>query len=206
MMLIKLRFLVFLLAAVTASSVGLSFSWAAGTWGRGEGLYDTPVYYEKTDRFFELVHLETSYPGRFGRDATGWRQVTRLAEGRFHDGRRGRLAVIDSAELNVFLRDTFKPAESGAWIGLKYYCRLGLAIWVNGKRLDQTAYQNWNSPWNVDGGDPHGGGRGADCGSFDFLPVHYWPYQGGFKWNANGPAKHMRTFFVEYPPADEYWD
>jgi len=105
-MMVKVRILVCLLVAGLMASFGASLSQAVGT--SDAVVHDTPVYFEKTDRFYELVTLKHSYPGRFGRNATGWRQVVRMAEKRFHQGRRGRLAVVDSPELNIFLRNTFK--------------------------------------------------------------------------------------------------
>lgn len=198
MMLNKLRFLLCLVGlAVAAPSV-----MAASQEGE---LLDTPVYYEKLDRYYELVSLKHSYPKQHSRDADRWNVVARLAEQRFHEGRRGRLVVVETPDLNRFLRDTFKPSGR-AWIGLKYYCGLGQAIWVNGKPLKNTAYQNWRSPWNVGGDNPEKVETINKCPADSFLPVHYWAYRDGFQWNANGEQKAGRLFFVEYPPSEAYWD
>jgi hypothetical protein len=162
-------------------------------------LYDTPVYHPGTESYFELVNIRTQYPNKFGRDATGWHKVVKLASQRAYRGRRGRLAVVKSKEVNDFLRDTFKPDRS-AWIGLHYICKEKRLVWVTGEPLTKHSYQNWGKVWNAAGADPSGKRRVKNCNNYaNKWPVHYWRVDEGFHWNANGSFKHQRAFFVEYP-------
>jgi hypothetical protein len=43
-------------------------------------------------------------------------------------------------------------------------------------------------------------GARIDCNTgAAYLPVHYWGAEGGYKWNANGTAKHFYYAIIEYP-------
>ena len=170
-----------------------------------EPLYDKPVYHDPSEGYFELVSLLNQYPGQFTRNSTSWREVKQLAEDRFHNGRRGRLAVVHSREINDFLRDVFQP-DRMAWFGLRYYCKYNAAMWVTGKRLAPGAYQNWARVWNNATTNPtiSNPPRNKCTRQFKYLPVHYWPVEYGFRWNAHGGGKHQRYFFVEYPRPDKY--
>jgi len=167
----------------------------------GETLYDKPVLFPGTGAYYELVNIRNQYPGRFGRKGvTGWHQVKALAEERFHEGRRGRLAVVNSKEISDFLRDTFKPVRP-AWIGLRYWCSFKRLQWVTGESIRPGDFENWGRDWNVNGGSPTIPNRVTQCRrtGHDYWPVHYWSVRNGFRWNANGMFKHFRAFFVEYP-------
>ena len=163
-------------------------------------LYDTLVYFPETDSYYELVSLSSQYPGRFGRNATGWQEVNRLAVQRVRKSRRGRLAIVSSKKVHDFLRKTFRP-EKPAWIGLRFFCKYNTAMWVNGQRIKPGDFRAWANPWNLaekhySPTSPHR----ISCANWNpVLPVHYWGIPEGFLWNGNVYTVHWSTFFVEYP-------
>ena len=163
-----------------------------------EPLYDTPVYDPETGSYFELRRVPPGYSQRGGTPATTWSKARVLARQSAYKGARGRLAIVKSGKLNDFLRETFNP-DQGAWIGLRYWCEFNRLQWVTGELHDRAGYANWARIWNRDGG-VGGERRVPECGPRSrFWPVHYWPAENGFRWNANGNKKEMRAFFIEYP-------
>ncbi len=185
------------------------FAWSAVA---AQTVYDTPLYFEPNDTYYELVSIANQYNGRFPKNVTGWPQVRRLAASRTYKGRRGRLATVKSKEVNDFLRDAFKP-DTTAWIGLRYWCKFKKFMWVTAEVLRPGDYRNFGRIWNIHGfGGEDGTATVSGC-SAGWLPVHYWPAiaaqrrggtmraaEYGFHWNANGFGKHWPAFFVEYPP------
>ncbi len=185
--------------------LALVFLIAGATTALSAPLLDTPVYYEPTDSYFELVSLKSQYPGRFARDETGWLQVKVLAAKRSYKGRRGRLAVVRDRATNSFLRDTFKP-NLPSWFGLQYLCQYNRLIWSNGRLHEKNGFQNWSRVWNVRGKKPSNPNRSQGCGTHNyFYAVHYWATKSGFTWNANASNVHWKLMFVEYPAAGKYW-
>jgi len=166
---------------------------------RAQPLYDTPVYNPETRSYFELVKVTKGYSIRGANiPAITWSNARKLARSRFYKGVRGRLAVVKSQSVNDFLRQTFKPDEK-TWIGLRYWCAYNKLQWVTGEFHPLTAYANWDRIWRHDGGT-YGGNKEPTCNEFfNYWPVHYWPVQNGFRWNANGTHKEFKAFFVEYP-------
>ncbi len=168
-------------------------------------LLDTPVYYEPSDSYFELVSLKNQYPGRYVRDETDWLAMKDLAAKRTYKGRRGRLAIVRDRATNSFLRDTFKPDKS-AWFGLQYLCKYNRLIWANGRLHEKDGFQNWGRSWNVQGKNPSNPNRSQGCGNHNyFYAVHYWASKHGFTWNANARNVHWKLAFVEYPAPGKYW-
>ncbi|TQV76261.1 lectin-like protein [Denitrobaculum tricleocarpae] len=168
-------------------------------------LLDTPVYYEPSDSYFELVSLQNQYPGRFARNETSWLAVKELAAKRSYKGRRGRLAVVRDRATNSFLRDTFKP-DQPSWFGLQYLCKYNRLIWANGRLHKRDGFQNWGRVWNVEGKKPNNPNRSEGCSNFNyFYAVHYWSSKSGFTWNANAKNVHWKMMFVEYPARGDYW-
>lgn len=170
---------------------------------RGNTTIDKPLYMESNDTFYELVSVKLRFPGQYGLGALEWKEAARLAFGMTHKGRQGRLAIVKSDEVHVFLQK-FNPKRE-AWIGLRYWCRYGKLIWVDGTRHKLSDYQRWGSPWNISATDQLGL-KGTSFSTLKCGPnsgpwnVHYWAVERGFRWNANGTLKHQRLFFVEYPP------
>ncbi len=185
-------FVVFLCAfALTAPAI------AAGK----KPVLDKPVYLEANDTYYELV--SSASLGVKARRLL-WRYAKAASERRHYKGRRGRLAVVTSAEVHNFIRDALRPNQS-AWIGLRFFCRYNKGLWVNGKRLDAKVFARWGRVWNVRGANP-ANPRRSQCTRAPYLAVHYWSVARGFAWNANEPDKEFDHAIIEYPPADKYFE
>ena len=178
----------------------LFMSFAAGT-ASAKTLYSTIVYDEKSGSYFELIRAgpNDSLRGPNNR-AISWENARKKASARVYKGVRGRLAVVKSREVNDFLAKTFDP-EHEAWIGLRYMCHERVLQWVTGDLHPRSAYSRWARPWNRVGSTV-GQYKVPTCNkTFRYWPVHYWSRRRGFRWNAHGQFKEMRSYFVEYPLA-----
>ncbi len=164
-------------------------------------LYNKPVYDPATKSYFELYFPDRQAATRDRREAgrLTWAQADDIAKTQFHQGARGRLAVVKNLKTSIFLIRTFQPQRS-AWIGLQYLCSYRVLQWVTGEIWPVTAYADWGPVWNVAGDQPYSQGR-ATCGngSGGALPVHYWGVAGRNKWNANEPRQAFATMFIEFP-------
>jgi len=111
-------------------------------------LYNTPVYFEENDTYYELVLFATDRSNTTNHRVLGWEAANRLALGRFHKQRRGRLAIIRDQAVHDFLRTTFKP-DHEAWIGLRYWCQYKKAMWVDGTQWKRGDFSSWGPVWNI---------------------------------------------------------
>ena len=165
----------------------------------GNEVRDRPILFEQNDTYYELVTLPPTFHY----------QALRLASKRTYKDRRGRLAIVDSKEVNDFLRDTFKPSTL-TWIGLRYWCGRGRLERSDGSVQKLSQYSNWATPWNTSGSDriqvvdgkPRPPLRLTCYDKTQAWGVHYWSLADGFQWNANGWLKHGWLMFVEYPPIE----
>lgn len=173
-------------AALGLACLGLASVGAA----QAEALYNTPIHDEATGSYFELARVTAAERARSGRDAKviDWSFAARLAANRTYDGRRGRLAVIDSPQIHDFVRSRLRP-DKHAWFGLRYWCRHRVLQWTSGKIHPFTGFGAWMRNWN--------GGHG--CKQDVYLPVAYTPVSRGFRWIAKGEKKEFTSFLVEYP-------
>ena len=110
----------------------------------GNEVRDRPILFEQNDTYYELVTLPPTFHY----------QALRLASKRTYKDRRGRLAIVDSKEVNDFLRDTFKPSTL-SWIGLRYWCGRGRLERSDGTVQKLSQYSNWATPWNTSAAAPH---------------------------------------------------
>lgn len=162
-----------------------------------------PYFHQESGSYFELVDLADSYAGRFNKDVTSWENIRAVAKERVRKGRRGRLAIVDTRSKHEFLKQEFR-LEEPAWIGLRYFCKYKKLMWVNGDMFDRKGFSAWAPRWNVKGGRRSNTIRVTACNNYlNHYPVHYWPEDQGFLWNANGTKKHFNLFFVEYPPEND---
>lgn len=181
-------------------AAALTLSGAPALAAKGESLLDTPVYNPETKSYFELIRIGKGYSNRGSSvQEIGWDKARLLALSRVYKGVTGRLAIVPSQSVDAFLRDTFHPIHE-TWIGLRYWCHIGKLQWVDGTELKGSGYQKWGPFWNVEGGDPNSSNV-PRC--VDFFPVHYWPVEQGFYWNANGRHKEFYMIFIEYPTGGE---
>lgn len=163
-------------------------------------LYNQPVKFPGNGHYYELVKAQAgdSERGAHVEEIPWYFAVTRASE-RYYNGRRGRLAVVDSKALNDWLAKTFHPRQI-TWIGLRYWCKYNKLQWENGTFWKRGDYANWDRVWaRASTQPPRGTARPRCKGKNWFWPVHYWGIQHGFHWNANGYRKEGHAYFVEYP-------
>jgi hypothetical protein len=156
--------------------------------------FNKPIYNPETKSYFEYFITAQA----LGRSADyWWGEAKQLAQTRSFHGVRGRLAIVKTKETNDFIVKHFRP-ENGTWIGLQYLCHINELRWADGEFWPRTGYQNWYQPWNIQGPSPRGGEL-YRCAGTDAMGVHYWGQEGGYKWNANHPAKKFYNMILEYP-------
>lgn len=195
------EFKLLITAAVSVSFVVVSCI-SAGLHAKTVG----PFYHEESGSYFELVDLADSYPAVSNKNVAAWYKVRDLAARRVHQGRHGRLAIVDTQSKHRFLQEKFDVREE-AWIGLRYFCQYQALMWVTGEIHHRTGFSAWAPRWNVHGGSRTNQIRVKACTNYlNYYPVHYWPEKDGFLWNANGTFKHFGFFFVEYPPIENARD
>ncbi len=165
---------------------------------------NTPVYFPGTKSYFELVPAVAG-DWDLGERQDGiirWVVANNKAQQRRHKGTRGRLAVVKDRSVHDFLLQTFRP-DNITWIGLRYWCGVNRTQWVNGDFHERGTFAAWDPIWNR-AGTIDVTTRGQACLSDQpYWPVHYWGVADGFRWNANGPLKAGKYYFVEYPTGKE---
>jgi len=156
-------------------------------------LINTPVYDPVSKRYFALMHVDSKIEWDSQYD-----KVDQHARTLSYKGVRGRLAIVDSAEVHEFLLRTFKPNHyQPIWIGLKYLCKAKQLEWSDGRLWKPGSFQDWDSAgWNQDVFTCH---DAADPN--DWAPVAYSPEMHG--WIAKGRGKGYYWYFVEYPTGQE---
>ena len=169
-----------------------------------EPVVNTPVYFPKTKSYFELVR---AIPGDWDLSASSdpnirWVAAYTKAQQRMHKGARGRLAVVKDRAVHDFLMQTFRP-DNITWIGLRYWCRVNRTQWVTGEFHNRGSFAAWDHLWNRAGTFEGTRPVGTCDPDQPYWPVHYWGVDQSFRWNANGPLKAGRYYFVEYPTGKE---
>jgi hypothetical protein len=154
--------------------------------------YQSPVYNPTTRSYFQLVQYPIT-------KIMEWWDAKQEAETRIFKGVRGRLAVVANKEVHDFLRDRLE-AIGETWIGLRYWCEYHKLQWVTGQLLSRQDFSNWHPQWFRDPNVRCNNGL-ADG---DYMPIYYTSSQdGGFLWQAVGPAKAFHAYYVEYPTNGE---
>ncbi len=147
------------------------------------------VYHEQSKSWYQFVQHDVT-------DSKSWDDANKLARGLAHNGIQGRLAVVDDAETNEFLRKTFKP-DVDTWIGLRYFCKFHKVVWVTGEILDRQGYQRWAGQWY------RRSEITCENQAMDYMPVYFTPVSQGFRWQASGLLKKFYAYIVEFPGARE---
>jgi hypothetical protein len=164
--------------------------------GSEGSVIDKPIYNPETKSYFEVHKVTRAESSGYIPDVS-WIRAKELAQSRVFRGTRGRLAIVKTAETHKFIVNNLRP-PSGSWIGLRLICNGRTLQWVTGDFWPLSAYANWGKVWNSHGAAPNGARIDCNTGAA-YLPVHYWGAEGGYKWNANGTAKHFYYAIIEYP-------
>jgi hypothetical protein len=179
-------------------AVGISILVGGSAWAEGVK-YNEPVYNPETKSYFELHRPK----GQVTDAGIVWPEASEIAAGKEHQGVRGRLAVVKTAETDRFLRETFKPSTA-AWIGLRFWCGFKKLQWITGDIHALNEFQRWGPVWNIKGRNSAMSSTRAECPARGgrtpyFLGIHYWNQETGFKWNANSLDTGLNALFIEYP-------
>lgn len=150
-------------------------------------------HYAPKDSYFQLVDDK-----RNKTNGIWWIQAAERATEMTYKGRRGRLAIIDTPDLQAWVmkhfnfRSRLRNYGGDTLIGLRYMCDSRKLVWVNGKEHPRTAFSFWDVPWYRN--------ENIRCG---LLPL---PYMGVYihgetsRWKASGYQKAYPHYLVEYPP------
>lgn len=170
----------------------LAFVTLGGQAAVAQPVINKPVYNPESKSYFELVRDDiTNGSGQGGGgQGPGWGEAKQLAAKRYFKGIQGRLAMISSAQTELFIITSLRPTNP-TWFGVYYDCASRNLRWASGEPLQNGAYTHWDPEnWNRMNGD-----------SFCFAGANSMP---GFLaeakyWALQGPSKHYNFYLVEYP-------
>lgn len=167
---------------------GLALVFSVGTAAVAAPAYDKLIYNEETKSYFELLNVQYMNNGQ----GPNWPEARKVAEHRVLGTTQGRLAILPSAQTELFIRVNLRPRQH-TWFGLYYDCAARQLFWVNGAPLKRGDYTNWHpTEWlRADGGLC--GGSGGLYPAFLSMgdPEKYWVIQ--------TPYKRYYGLIVEYP-------
>ena len=151
------------------------------------------AYYEPKDTYFQLASDVVDKTG------TGkWAYALEKARRAEYEGRQGRLAKVDSAELHQWVIETFEfsdlLANWGVWIGLRYWCGVRMLTWSTGEEHKPSDFSAWDTPW-------YGGKIRCGRNEIPYMGVFYT--QNTNRWKAMGYMKRFRYYLIEFPPESD---
>lgn len=168
-------------------SVGLGLSAAPAL---ANSLFDTPVYNEETQSYLEMIDWRPAHGG-YG---LTWKKAIEFAKNRSLGGAQGRLAVIKSPQVDMFIRLNLRPPGE-TWFGLFYNCETRQLEWVTGEPLKPTDYGNFDvQSW-------YRGYNHLLCKhymGFTRYPA-YLDMARDKRWAIKTPEKLYYFFIIEYP-------
>ncbi len=151
----------------------------ANTWPIGAAA--EPVYNGATKSYFQLVTVPA--------DRTAmWHSARARARGMVFNGVRGRLAVVDSAEIMVFVRDNFE-VTGATWVGARFICKPRKLLWENAKIQDRGDYARWHQRWAT---------SARQCPKVRYMPLFLTAERAGFYWRASEPRQGLKYALVEF--------
>lgn len=164
--------------------------------------FKEPVYDPVSKSYFELRNDNGGAP----RKPASWGTARLNASKHMYKGRRGRLAVVKTQATHEFLRRNFPfifgNRPTGAWIGLRYWCKFRRLQWVTGEFFEPGSFGPWAPQWyRVK--HTSCSQRGSGAAIKGYMPVYYLPTDRGFQWQASGPLKHFTMYIIEYPAGPE---
>lgn len=170
--------------------------WAIGlpSTALADSLIYTPVIFEGNGNAYALFDHSYSANRKFvGYEAVRVGKAVAIARESTYKGVPGRLAIIDSKELETFLRTTFQPTRR-AWIGLRYTCSTSTWTYSNGEVIPVNAYTHWHpTKWSL------GGRRTIQCRGTGFSQAYFGAEDIGPYWAVASQTKAFSMSLVEYP-------
>jgi hypothetical protein len=171
----RIRLIAFSSAVVMAALSGV------GARAAENGAAAGPVYNGATKSYFQLVTVPARRVARWNRARARARQMV-------FNGVRGRLAVVDSAEIMAFVRDNFEVAEP-TWVGARFFCGPRKLLWENAKIQDRGDYARWHRRW---------ASSARQCSKVRYMPLFLTAEREGFYWRASEPRQGLRYALVEF--------
>lgn len=160
--------------------------------------HSKPISYPGNGHYYQLFE-----DFRFDESGLSWADARDSAASMTGpEGRRGRLVIIDNAELYSWILQTFdlknRYYQGATWIGLRYWCAFRKLTLSDGSDYSPKAFAAWDTPWYRQ--------DGINCD----IQGDKLPYMGVYiagdstqRWRATGYRKHMRFYIVEYPAPKE---
>lgn len=152
------------------------------------------VYHEPSGSYFQLVRDTVT---GLTRNGVSWSKANLNSASYSHQGRKGRLAIIDSPELQEWLLTRFDFADGpheGIWIGLRYWCSTNMLTTSDGRIYDRKTFVYWDTPWNRN--------DGIACGktpNLEYMGIYI--ARASLRWKATGDKKAYTDYLIEYPPS-----
>ncbi len=154
-----------------------------------------PLLYPGNGSYFLLVRDFTG-----SNNGVNWEEARLHAAKRQYKGRQGRLAVIDSPDLQQWILTTFNLQQYSfggrTWIGLRYWCRYRQLTLANSEAYPASAFTAWDQPWARQ--------DGINCtvnAKLPYMGVYIEGMTG--RWRAVGYKKRWPYYLVEFPvPAE----
>jgi len=166
--------------------------------GRERVWRSEPVLHEGTGSYYQLVRDQS----RQSTAGLSWDAAAEQARKLRHEGRRGRLAVVDSRALQDWLLERWEPGVLGwggnIWIGLRYWCDYRRMTWSDGTEHPFSAFAVWDRPWYATRSGEEGCSRRGESWLGVFIA-------GGSsrQWRAASQDIAVAHYIVEYPPPTE---
>lgn len=135
------------------------------------------LYHDATGSYFQVVRVPNM----------GWYDARVAAGRKTYEGRRGRLAKIDSPAVHSFIARELK-FNGRAHIGLRYVCSTRELMWLDGSG-QQNGFAPWSRVWY----------RTVDSCIRSGHPFMAVSLTSGMRWQAQTPIKHLNYYIVEYP-------
>lgn len=158
-------------------------------------LYE-PIIFEGNGNAYVLIDTKRQPDGSYkNKPDLRWLAAESVARNATYKGVAGRLAIIDSAALDMFIRTNLRPNRL-AWFGVQYICDQQRWVYSNDETIPVNAYTNWHpTSW----GAPVLGNT-LDCGMYPYLAGYLKSDEsGGLYWGLNTSSKAYGQYIVEFP-------
>jgi hypothetical protein len=153
-------------------------------------MVEKPIYFEGTGSYYEMIDYRPT-TGGYG---LRWEQAEKLASQKMLGGVKGRLALIQSPETELFLKINLRP-DHATWFGLYFDCDSRKFFWIDGTQMENTDYANFvTTNWFR---EPTGT-ICSDYRGYRRYPV-FLDMGGDKRWAVRGPTKLFYYYIIEYP-------